>query len=89
MRTGIFRTLDETARQRREALVGDHDTPQKHVWRARIVLLSADGAGTSPIMAATDTAKTTAWRQQARFLEERGDGLLCDKTRVPSEPGIS
>lgn len=25
------------------------NTPQKHVWRARIVLLSADGVGTNAV----------------------------------------
>jgi hypothetical protein len=26
-----------------EAIVRDRNSPQKHVWRARIVLLTADG----------------------------------------------
>jgi hypothetical protein len=32
------------------ALVNDRNAPQKHVWRAEIVLLSAGGAGTNAIM---------------------------------------
>lgn len=38
--------------------------------------MSADGVGTSAIMAQTGTAKTTVWRGQARFMEEGVDGLL-------------
>ena len=47
MRNGVFINLGETDRQRLEALIGDRNTAQKHVWRARIVLLSADGVGTN------------------------------------------
>jgi hypothetical protein len=32
--------------------VKDRNAPQKHVWRARIVLLSAKGLGTTGIMRA-------------------------------------
>jgi hypothetical protein len=30
--------------------VADRNSPQKHVWRANIVLLTADGCGTAEIM---------------------------------------
>jgi len=53
IRTGLFNYLDETDRQRFEALIGDRNTSQKHVWRARIVLLSAHRVGTNAIMVAT------------------------------------
>jgi hypothetical protein len=33
-------------RGRLEAVVADRNSPQKHVWRARIVLATADGLGT-------------------------------------------
>ena len=89
MRNGISITLGDTDRQRLETLVSDRNTPQKHVWRARIVLLSADGAGTNTIMAATCTAKTTVWRWQARFMEEGVEGLLCDKTRPPGTAPVA
>jgi hypothetical protein len=41
MRTGI--TVDVTANdpQRLAAIVADRNSPQKHVWRANIVLLTA------------------------------------------------
>ena len=80
--------LDDADRRRLESIATDRNTPQKHVWRARIVLLSADGDGTNAIMAATSTAKTTVWRWQARFMEEGVDGLLRDKTRPPGTAPI-
>ena len=89
MRTGISITLSEGDRQRLEALVADRNTPQKHVWRARIVLFSADGAGTNAVMAATGTSKATVWRWQARFMEEGVDGLLRDKTRPPGTAPVT
>ena len=46
MRTGISFTVSPTDRRRLMALVKDRNAPQKHVWRAEIVLLSADGVGT-------------------------------------------
>jgi DNA invertase Pin-like site-specific DNA recombinase len=49
-------------RARLEAIVADRNSPQKHVWRARIVLLKADGVGTSEIMRRAGTSKVTVWR---------------------------
>ncbi|QOF69484.1 hypothetical protein IG197_16575 [Aminobacter sp. SR38] len=40
----------------------DRNSTQKHVWRARIVQLSAEGLGTNAIMAATGTAKANVWK---------------------------
>ena len=88
MRTGITITLDDADRRRLEAIAADRNAPQKHVWRCRIVLLSADGVGTNAIMAATGTAKTTVWRWQERFMAEGVDALLRDKTRPPGKPPV-
>jgi hypothetical protein len=49
MRQGISITVDAAARARLAAIVADRNRPQKHVWRARIILLTADGVGTSGI----------------------------------------
>jgi transposase len=68
-------------RRRLEALVQDRNAPQKHVWRAEIVLLTADGVGTNEIMRRTGKSKTCVWRWPERFIEEGFDGLLRDKTR--------
>ncbi|MFG1404330.1 hypothetical protein [Xanthobacter sediminis] len=46
MRNGITITLGEADRRQLDALAADRNTPQKYVWRARIVLMSADGVGT-------------------------------------------
>src|SRR6056297_1463006 len=89
MRTGIFIALNGSDRDRLELLVSDRNTPQKHVWRARIVLLSAAGVGTMAIMAQTGAAKTTVWRWQARFMAEGAEGLLRDKTRPPGRAPVT
>ena len=43
-------TVTPEDRRRFEALVSDRRAPQKHVWRAIIVLATADGCGTAEIM---------------------------------------
>ena len=58
MRTGICITLAPADQLRLEAIVSNRNMAQKHVWRAAIVLLSADGVGTSEIMRRTGTSKT-------------------------------
>src|SRR3979409_332468 len=83
MRTGITVDVKAADRARLEAIAADRNTPQKHVWRARIVLLTADGLGTGAIMAATGKSKTCVWRWQDRFMRQGVDGLLRDKTRPP------
>jgi len=83
MRTGISFTVSPSDRLRLEAVVGDRNSPQKHVWRCRIVLLTADGAGTSTIMRHAGVSKTAVWRWQERFMTAGVDGLLRDKTRPP------
>lgn len=86
MRAGIHFTVSPTDRRRLEAVVAAPSSPQKHVWRSRIVLLSADGFGTGAIMAATGKSKTCVWRWQERFMTEGADGLLREKTRPPGIP---
>ena len=57
MRTGISITLKSADRRRLAALVRDRNSPHKHVWRAQIVLLSADGVGINEIMRQTGKSK--------------------------------
>ena len=52
MRRGIEVRLGTGDRERLEAVIGLGNSPQKHVWRSRIVLLSADGVGTMAIQVA-------------------------------------
>jgi len=51
------------------------------VWRAEIVLATADGHGTNEIMRRTGMSKPTVWRWQERYIEEGVDGITRDKTR--------
>jgi len=88
MRPGISITLSPSERDRLEALVGDRNAAQKHVWRARIVLFSADGLGTNEIMRRTAKSKTCVWRWQERFAVQGCDGLLRDKTRRSRIPPL-
>ena len=83
MRTGIEITVSPASRLRLEAIAAGRNTPQKHVWRARIIQLTSDGHGTAAIMRATGKSKTCVWRWQERFMREGVDGLLRDKTRPP------
>ena len=89
MRTGIFFKVGSRDRLRLEGIVGDRCAAQKHVWRAAIILLSADGVGTHEIMRRTGKSKTCVWRWQERFMEDGVDGLLRDKTRPPRIPPLA
>jgi transposase len=88
MRSGISFDVTAEDRARLEAIVADRNRPQKHVWRARIILLGDDGLGTAEIMRRTAKAKTCVWRWQERFMQEGVDGLLRDKTRPSRKPAL-
>ena len=88
MRPGISIVLSASDRGRLEGIVSNRNAPQKHVWRAEIVLLSAAGLGTVEIMRRTGTSKTCVWRWQERFAEAGVDGLLRDKTRPSRVPPL-
>ena len=88
MRSGISFDVTAGDRARLEAIVADRNRPQKHVWRARIILLSDEGFGTAEIMRLTAKAKTCVWRWQERFMREGVDGLLRDKTRPSRKPAL-
>ena len=81
MRTGISISITPADLDRLRDLVKDRNAPQKHVWRAQIVLLSAEGLGTNAIMRETGKSKICVWRWQERFVAEGVEGLLRDKTR--------
>ena len=85
--------LSAADRKKLESVIANRNSPQKHVWRAKIVLLTADGHGTAEIMRATGKAKTVIWRWQERFGEEGVAGLWRDKTRpsriAPLSPEVA
>jgi transposase len=88
MRPGVTISLRSSDRSRLIEIAADRNSPQKHVWRAQIVLLSAQGVGTNAIMQATGKAKTCVWRWQQRFMETGTEGLLVDKTRPSRIPPL-
>src|SRR5256885_9709613 len=83
MRPGVTIALSAFDRRRLEVIVGNRNAPQKHAWRAEIVLLSAGGLGTVEVMHRTGKSKTCVWRWQERFAEAGGAGLLRNKTPPP------
>ncbi len=88
MRAGIVVNVSSEDRRRLEAEVIDRSAPQKHVWRANIILATADGCGTTEIMRRSGRSKPVVWRWQERFMQEGVDGLLRDKTRKPGKPPL-
>ena len=81
--------LGDEDRLRLAALVGDRNRPQKHVQRARIVLLSADCLPVLAVARQTDASRPAVWRWQQRFAEQGVDGLLRDKTRKPGKKPLA
>ncbi len=81
--------LNSAERARLEAIAADRNSPQKHVWRSRIVLLTADGKCAAEIMREAGVAKTCVRRWQERFATEGVDGLLRDKTRPSRIPPLA
>src|SRR5260221_13607043 len=79
MRKGIVVNVTAADRARLRAVVANRNSPQKHVWRAKIILLTGERLGTNAIMRGTGRAN----RWQERFMREGVDGLLRDKTRPP------
>src|SRR3974390_2198960 len=81
--------LSAAERRKLGAVVANRNSPQKHVWRAKIVLLTADGRGTAEIMQATGKAKTVIWRWQERFREQGAAVFGREKTRPSRIPPLS
>jgi Integrase core domain. len=69
--------------------VADRNTPRKVVWRAGIVLATADGLGTMAIVRRTGKSKPCVWRWQERYVAEGVEGLLRDKTRPARKKPLS
>src|SRR5215203_5164918 len=75
-------------RARLEAGAADRNSPQKHVWRARVVLAAADGHGTTAIGRRTGLSRPSVRRWRERFAQEGVAGLLRDKARKPGTPPL-
>ncbi len=89
MRSDVVVEVSPADRARLAAVVGDRNAPQKHVWRANIVLMTVDGLGTMAIARRTGTSKPTVWRWQRRFMEHGVDGLLRDASRPSRIPPLA
>jgi len=89
MKTGICIELSAGDRARLEGFVADRNTPQKLVWRSRIVLLTAAGVGTMSIVRALGKSKPTVWRWQQRFVAQGIAGLERDATRPGRKPPLA
>jgi DDE superfamily endonuclease/Winged helix-turn helix len=70
-------------RRRLETILADRNSPQKHVWRAKVVLAAADGHGTAAIGRSAGLSRPSVRRWRERFAQEGVAGLLRDKTRKP------
>jgi transposase len=81
MGTGCCIRLSPEDRARLDGWVADRNTPQKLVWRARIVLMWADGAGVTAIVRALKKTKKTAYRWRDRYVESGVEGLARDASR--------
>jgi transposase len=88
MRSDVEVRLGPGDRERLEAVAGDGNSAQKHVWRARIILATAEGCGTAEVMRRAGVSKPCVWRWQRRFMEAGVDGLLRDKSRKPGKAPV-
>jgi transposase len=76
-------SVTATDRERLEKLVVDRNTPQKVVWRARIVLAASDGMTAKAIAATVGKSELTVRRWRRRYDAAGVEGLLKDATRPP------
>jgi hypothetical protein len=74
-------SISAADRERLERLVRDRNTPQKVVWRSRIVLLASDGLTAAAIATAVGKSLLTVRRWRRRYIAKGVDGLLKDATR--------
>src|SRR5215468_12235312 len=88
MREGITVEVSAADCERLAAVLADRNSPQKQVWRAQIILATAEGCGTAEIMRRAGVSKPCVWRWQRRFMETGVDGLLHDKTRKPGKAPV-
>ena len=89
MRKGISISVTAEDRVRLDTIIRNRNTPQKHVWRARIVVLTADGEGTTAITRAVGKGKTVVWRWQARFMHEGGRGADPRQDPALAHPAVA
>jgi transposase len=82
-------SISAADRERLERLVRDRNTPQKVVWRSRIVLLASDGLTAGAIATAVGKSLLTVRRWRRRYIATGVDGLLRDATRPPGRKPLT
>lgn len=81
MRTSKRISVNDKDRMQLERIIGNRNTAQKIVLRARIVLLSGDGMPTAQIMQQLRTSTPTITRWRNRYETNGMPGLLQDRSR--------
>jgi hypothetical protein len=74
MREGIDIEVSAADRERLAAVVGDRNSRQKHVWRARIILATAEGCGTAEIMRRAGVSKLISQGIKPDVISAKGFG---------------
>jgi transposase len=89
MKTQICIWLSPEDRATLEGWVADWNSPQKLVWRSRIVLLSAERAGKMAIVRAVGKCKRSVDRWQERYIAGGPAALKRDATRPGRKPPLA
>ena len=76
-------------RERLERLVKGRNTPQKIVWRSRIVFLAGEGNGAVAVARRVGKSVLTVRRWRRRYAAKGVDGLLKDATRPPGRKPLT
>ena len=80
-------SISAADRERLERLVRDRNTPQKVVWRARIVLLAGDGLTAEGIAAEAGKSLLTVRRWRRRYVAVSSlvaVGISCRQIALPT-----
>jgi transposase len=88
---GKIERIDVSAddRERLSRLTRDRNTPQKVVWRARIVLLAGEGMGAVDVGREVGVSVLTVRRWRRRYRDMGVEGLLKDGSRPPRRKPLS
>jgi len=85
MAQNICLVVDDGDRRRLASIAADRNRPQKHIQRARIVLLSAERLPVAEVTRQAGVSRPAVWRWQMRYAKAGVDALLRDRTRPPGD----
>jgi transposase len=89
MAQNICLVVDDGDRRLLASIAADRNRPQKHIQRARIVLLSAERLPVAEVARQAGVSRPAVWRWQARYAEAGVDALMRDRTRPPGRAPLS